>query len=187
VFKLDTFIGMTVVALMASVFMYATEIIDGIDALATGMYIITFIGFAFLALALPAAFVTSASTSVLTAIGVIVGVLVVYLYFNIPPARVYMGGPGAMPMGAIFLAIGLKGNVVIALIILMLPYLLDLASSFIQIIAIRFFKRKIFRIAPVHHHFEALGWPGSKVTMRFYLFNIVAVYVALLIQLYFFM
>jgi phospho-N-acetylmuramoyl-pentapeptide-transferase len=187
ILPLNTFLGVVLVSITASVLMYSTEVIDGIDALAAGMYVVTLLGFTLFALAIPAAFVTSAGTSVMVAIGVLLGVLFVYLYFNIPPARVYMGGPGAMPMGAVFLAIALKGNILIALFIMMLPYLLDLASSFIQIIAIRFFKRKVFRIAPVHHHFESLGWPGPKVVMRFWLFNWITVFVALVVQLYFFM
>jgi phospho-N-acetylmuramoyl-pentapeptide-transferase len=182
-FRLDNIFGIAAISFIASVFSYSTEIIDGIDALATGLYIGTLVGFAFLMLALPAAFITSAGSSAIVAVGVLLGVLFVYLYFNIPPARVYMGGPGAMPMGPVFLMFALKGNLLIALVFMMLPYLLDLASSFIQILSIRFFKRKVFKIAPVHHHFEAIGWPGPKVVMRFWLFNYAMIFLAIFIQL----
>ncbi len=183
-FAIDNVIGIAFLSVVASVFTYATEIIDGIDGLSSGMYIITLLGFVLLMLALPAQFLTSAATSAISGVGVYLGVLIVYLYFNIPPARFYMGGPGAMPMGAVFLLLGLFGNVVPALLVLMVPYLLDLATSFIQLFSIKFLNRKVFKIAPVHHHFEAIGWPSPKVVMRFWLFNIVTIFLALAVQLF---
>ena len=185
VIHLDTLVGILGVAFVSSIFGYATEIIDGIDGLSSGMYMITLVGLALLMLAYPANFLTSISSTTLAAVGIMEGVLMVYLYFNIPPARFYMGAPGAMPMGAVFLLFGLYGNMVPALIVLMIPYVFDLATSTIQIIAIRFFKRKVFKIAPIHHHFEAMGWPGTKVVMRFWLFNFGAVLLAILAQLLF--
>lgn len=176
--------GIGFLAICSTFFSYATEIIDGIDGLSAGMYIITFMGFVLLMLAFPANFFTSNNTTAIAIVGTIIGALTVYLYFNIPPARFYMGAPGAMPIGPIFLLLALYGNMVPALIVLMLPYFGDLATSFMQLISLRFFKRKIFRIAPIHHHFEALGWPGPKVVMRFWLFNGVIVIFAVLAQIY---
>lgn len=185
VLQLNSVFGILGLAIVSTFFSYATEIIDGIDGLSSGMYIITLIGFTLLMLAYPANFFTSPNTTALAIVGVLLGVLIVYLYFNIPPARFYMGAPGAMPMGPVFLLLGLYGNLIPALIVLMLPYLFDLATSTMQLLSIRFLKRKIFRIAPVHHHFEALGWPGPKVVMRFWLFNLGIVFLAILAQVYF--
>lgn len=185
VIPISSVLGILFIAFCSSISAYATEMIDGIDGLSSGMFLITLAGFALLMLADPANFVTSANTTALAAVGSLIGVLFVYLYFNIPPARFYMGGPGAMPMGPVFLALALYGNVIPAFCILMLPYILDLASSTLQIISIKFFKKKIFKIAPVHHHFEAIGWPGPKVVMRFWLFNGTIVFLALTVQLFF--
>lgn len=183
VIDFHTWWGILLLGGVSSISSYATEIIDGIDALAAGMYTITFIGIAFLMFALPASYITSPTTSAIAVIGVLWGVLLVYLYFNIPPARVYMGAPGAMPMGPIILLLTLKANMVIAAFIFMLPYLVDLASSALQIIAIKFFKRRIFKIAPIHHLFEAIGWPSPKVVMRFWLFNWAIVLLGVVLQL----
>lgn len=184
VVRLDNVLGIFVLTITSTMFSYATEIIDGIDGLSSGMYMITLVGFILLMLALPANFITSPNTSAAALAGVLQGVLIVYLYFNIPPARFYMGAPGAMPMGPVFLLLGLFGNIVPGLLVLMIPYFLDLATSFVQLLSIRFWKRKIFRIAPIHHHFEALGWPGPKVVMRFWLGNWAIVFVAILAQMY---
>ena len=181
---LDSVLGYILVAFASLVCMYSVEIIDGLDALSTGMFIITLSGFIILALAFPNFTVLAASTNILSVVGIVVGVLCVYLYFNIPPARVFMGPPGTMPIGALILLLALTLNALPVLAIFMLVYLVDLASSVAQIISIRFFKRKIFRIAPLHHHFEAIGWPDYKVVMRFWLFNGVCVMVGILLQLF---
>lgn len=181
---LNNVLGIALLAFTSTMFSYATEIIDGIDGLSSGMYMITLVGFSLLMLAFPSSFFTSANTTAMVITGVLQGVLMVYLYFNIPPARFYMGAPGAMPMGPVFLLLGLYGNMLPALIVLMLPYFVDLATSFIQLLSLRFLKRKIFKIAPIHHHFEAMGWPGTKVVMRFWLFNWGIVLLAILAQIY---
>ena len=183
--SLNNVLGIVLLAVTTTIFSYSTEIIDGIDGLSSGMYMITLVGFSLLMLAFPASFFTSADTTAMVITGVLQGVLMVYLYFNIPPARFYMGAPGAMPMGPVFLLLGLYGNMIPALLVLMLPYFIDLATSFIQLISLRFLKRRIFRIAPIHHHFEAMGWPGTKVVMRFWLFNWGIVMLAVLAQIYF--
>lgn len=177
-------VGIALLAVASTIFSYSTEIIDGIDGLSAGMYLLTLIGFTLLMLAFPANYFMSSNTTALVIVGVLQGVLMVYLYFNIPPARFYMGAPGAMPMGPVFLLLGLFGNLVPALLVLMIPYFIDLATSFVQILSIRFFNRKIFKIAPIHHHFEAMGWPGPKVVMRFWLFNLGIVFLAILAQVY---
>lgn len=183
-FALDNIFGIAFLSILSLISLYCTEIIDGLDGLSAGLFIITLAGFILLAVALPAQFSIGASTTVLSVIGVVVGVLIVYLYFNIPPARFFMGGPGAMPMGPFFLMLSILGNVFPAFLVLMIIYFVDLCSSAIQLTSIRFFKRKVFKIAPIHHHFEAIGWPEYKVVMRFWLFNGAIVFLAILIQLF---
>jgi len=179
---LTNFWGIAGLTVASTMFSYATEIVDGIDGLSSGMFLITLMGIVLLMLAYPANFFTSANTTAIAIVGVLIGVLIVYLYFNIPPARFYMGAPGAMPMGSIFLLLGLYGNLAPGLLVLMSLYFVDLATSFVQLLSIRFLKKKIFRIAPFHHHFEAIGWPGPKVVMRFWLFNAGIIFLAVVVQ-----
>jgi len=181
---LDNVFGVTGLALASTLFTYSSEIIDGIDGLSSGMFMITLVGLILIMLAYPASFFTSPNTTAIAIAGVLQGVLIVYLYFNIPPARFYMGAPGAMTIGPVFLLLGLYGNVLPGLLVLMVPYFVDLVTSFVQLFSIRFLKRKVFRIAPIHHHFEAMGWPGTKVVMRFWLWNWAIVFVAILVQVY---
>jgi phospho-N-acetylmuramoyl-pentapeptide-transferase len=143
---------------------YAFEITDGLDGLLAGLTIQSLSAFFFL-------LTIQGQYGLLPIIGIILGVLCVYLYFNIPPARVFMGGVGAMPLGAMMLFLAVISDNLFPYILISLLMWIELASSAMQIISIRFFKHKIFRLAPLHHHFEALGWPETKVTMRFWLFH----------------
>lgn len=157
---------------------YANELTDGADGLMIGI-----MGIVFLALAI--LLVLQGQFIFLPIIGIILGSIIVDLYFNIPPARFWNGGPGAMPLGyaAFFIAL-VTGNILPYFLITLITWGI-LASSIIQIIAIKFFKRRVFKIAPIHHHFQALGWPGYKVVMRFWLFtiftSIIGIYIGLII------
>ncbi|WKZ30129.1 MAG: hypothetical protein QY314_05020 [Candidatus Dojkabacteria bacterium] len=184
IMPLNTPWGILFISVLALVSMNATDIIDGLDALAAGMYIITLIGFILLVLALPANFALSMNVGMGSIIGIVVGVLFVYLYFNIPPARFFMGAPGAMIFGPFFLLLALYGNIFPAFLVFMTIYFVDFASSAIQLFSIKFFKRRVFKIAPIHHHFESLGWPDYKVVMRFWLFNWGIIFLGILIQLF---
>lgn len=145
---------------------YAFEITDGLDGLLAGLSIRSLFSFFLLLL-------VQGQYEFLPIIGITLGVLFVYLYFNIPPARVFMGGAGAMPLGAMMLLIAIITNNLIPYVLISLIMWIELASSATQIISIRFFKRRVFKLAPLHHHFEALGWPETKVVMRFWLFHAV--------------
>ena len=159
---------------------YATDLIDGMDALATSLFIVNILGFLLMLVAGGA----SVHTGIYVLLGIVLGSLIVYLYFNIPPARVFMGGPGALPMGTLFFIIALKYNLLVFFFVSMLLYYIDTATSFIQIISMKFFNKRIFKIAPFHHHFHALGWPEHKVVMRFILFHLVFVLIAIFLQVY---
>jgi phospho-N-acetylmuramoyl-pentapeptide-transferase len=184
IMPLNTPLGILLVSMFALVSMNATDIIDGLDALAAGMYVITLIGFILLVLALPANFALPMNVGMGSIIGVVIGVLFVYLYFNIPPARFFMGAPGAMIFGPFFLLLALYGNIFPAFLVFMIIYYVDFASSTLQLFSLKFFKKRIFRIAPIHHHFESLGWPDYKVVMRFWLFNWGVIFLGILIQLF---
>ena len=156
---------------------YSAELSDGLDGLMVGMF--TIIDIAFIILLL-----IQGQYTFIPFLMIILGVLVVDLYFNIPPARFWNGGPGAMPLGFTFFFIGMvTDNLIPYFAITGIPWLI-MFSSMIQLVSWKFFKKRVFKIAPIHHHFQAIGWPQYKIVMRFWLFttfaSIVGVYLGLL-------
>ncbi|MBN1374215.1 hypothetical protein JW962_02685 [Candidatus Dojkabacteria bacterium] len=176
ILNLSVWILVPALAFLMLAGVYAFEITDGLDGLLAGLTIRSFIALTILLLA-------QGNFEILPLLGVMLGTLFVYLYFNIPPARFFMGGPGAMPLGAIFLFLAIYTGNLIPYFFMSIVMWVDMASSFIQIFAIRFLKRRIFRIAPLHHHFEAKGWPEHKVTMRFWLIHQILCFVGILVGL----
>lgn len=159
--------------IIVTLVLYASGIIDGIDGLAGGIFAIIFmtyagIGFAQNQIAL-AAF--SATVS---------GSLFAFLWFNIPPARFYLSETGTMALTlalavTAFSADVLGGGVgVFVLPIIAFPLFATVVTAVLQVISKRVFKKKLFRIAPIHHHFEAIGWPAYKVTMRYWVITIIS-------------
>jgi phospho-N-acetylmuramoyl-pentapeptide-transferase len=109
------------------------------------------------------------------------GALLTFLWFNIYPARFFMGDTGAISLGATLGVVALLTNSIIVLFIVVFIYVLESGSAFIQIVSKKFFKRKVFLAAPIHHHFEAHGWPEPKVTMRAWVFTAVTTVIGLMI------
>lgn len=164
-------------AIVGQFAIYSGELTDGLDGLMIGIFTI----------------ITSAMIALLTIQGqyeflpflaILLGVQVVDLYFNIPPARFWNGGPGAMPIAFSIFFIALVTNNLPAYFLMTAITWVIMGSSAIQILSMKFFKRRVFKIAPLHHHFQAVGWPQYKVTMRFWLFtlflSILGIYVGLL-------
>lgn len=149
----------------------AFNITDGLDGLASGLLMIALIPFWYL---------TSGSTlngDISLFIAVIIGSLAAFLYFNIYPARVFMGDTGALALGAMLGTIALLSGHPVALFVIGGIFVIEALSSLLQWGSMLTRNKKIFLIAPIHHHFEALGWPETKVTMRFWL---VGIFLALL-------
>lgn len=161
-----------VFSFLATLAIYGVEITDGLDGLVAGQFLIH------LTLLIVLSSVAGA-TGMFPFLGLILGACMVYLYFNISPARVFMGSSGTMPVAFTMVMVAMLTNTVAYLFIAGAVYWVELASSFIQLASLRFFKRKLFRIAPIHHHFEAVGWPETKVVQRFWLACIFASIVAL--------
>ena len=181
IFAFILLLGLAFVLLTSS---YATEMIDGVDGLAAGLYIITLLGYTLLNFAFPTDFLLYKQHYLLELIGVLIGTLIVYLYFNIPPARVFMGSPGALPMGTLFLIFSIYTDTLEAFFFFMLIYLIDLATSAIQLFSMKLRKKRVFPIAPIHHYFQYKGWPDAKVTMRAWLLQAVMVMLGILVQLF---
>ncbi len=166
-----------VFAMIMIVFMSnAFNITDGLDGLATGLLLI----------ALAAYWVLSQdgfyATDVTIFIAVIMGSLIAFLYFNIYPARIFMGDTGSMALGAILAVISLILNQSLVAPIIGGVFVIEFLSSLIQLISKKFRNgKRVFKIAPLHFHFQAEGWDETKVTMRFWLFGILCAFWGLLI------
>ena len=103
--------------------------------------------------------------------GAIAGALIGFLWFNFYPARFFMGDTGAVALGATLAVVATLLNSLAVLPFLVIIYLIEAVSVVSQLFAKKFFKKKIFLSAPIHHHFEAVGWPETKVTVRFWIIN----------------
>lgn len=153
--------------------LYAGGVIDGIDGLAGGIFAIVFMVYAGIAFA-------QMQYSLAAFAATVSGALFAFLWFNIPPARFYLSETGTMALTlalavTAFSADTLGGGVGVSVLpIVALPLTVTVATSFIQVVSKKVFKKKIFRIAPIHHHFEAIGWPAYKVTMRYWVITIIA-------------
>ncbi len=158
-------------------FANAYNISDGMDGLSTGL--LTICLFAFLVLA-SAVFNESLSIFV----GIWIGASIAYLYFNVFPARIYLGDAGAYGFGATLAVVGLLTGKFIGLGIIGGMYVLIVSSSLIQILSKRFLKRKVLPVAPIHMYFKYIGWEEPKIVFRFWLagaiFAIFGLWLALL-------
>lgn len=147
-------------------FSNAYNISDGLDGLSTGLLMICL--FAFLVLA-HSAFNQPLSIFV----GVWIGVLIAYLYFNVWPARIYLGDAGSLAFGATLAVVGLLTGKIIGLGVIGGVYIVILLSSFLQIMSKKFLKKKLFPLAPLHMYFKMVGWEEPKIVTRFWLVGII--------------
>lgn len=133
---------------------------DGLDGLAGGTLASAFSAYAVISL-------IQGRYDLAALCAVIVGSLLAFLWFNIYPARFIMGDTGAMSMGVTLGIVALLTNSALLLPIIGFVFVIESLTTIIQITSKKLFKRKVFLIAPIHHHFEAQGWPEPKVVMRF--------------------
>jgi phospho-N-acetylmuramoyl-pentapeptide-transferase len=158
---------------------YASSVIDGIDGLSGGTFMFIFTAYAGIAL-----YQNQVDLAALSA--TIAGGILAFLWFNVPPARFYMTETGIMALTMALTTIAFMtdmlggGEGVSVLPIIGFLLVATVASDIIQVVSKRFFGRKVFRIAPLHHHFEALGWPGYKVTMRYWILGFVCAVLGML-------
>jgi phospho-N-acetylmuramoyl-pentapeptide-transferase len=115
---------------------------------------------------------------------VIAGGTLAFLWFNVPPARFYMGETGILGLTVTLSVIAFLTNTVMILPIIALPLVATSLSVVIQTISYkRFNKHRVFRVAPLHHHFEALGWSREKVVMRYWIISVVCAIVGVIVAL----
>lgn len=154
----------------------AVNISDGLDGLAGGLVSISYGSFGIIALFQSQYILAGFCFTV-------VGALLSYLWFNIYPARFFMGDVGSFALGTSLGVVAMLTNTLFLLPIIGVVFVAEAGSSLIQITSKRLFKRKIFISAPIHQHLEATGWPETKVTMRFWVIACVAAFVGVLMAL----
>jgi phospho-N-acetylmuramoyl-pentapeptide-transferase len=143
-------------------FTNAFNITDGLDGLSCGLLMVFLFAFSIIA-------VTIVDTPLWIFIGLWLGAIIAFLYFNVWPARVILGDAGALSFGATIAVIGLLTGKVFALFVIGGLFLVEVASSGIQILGWRILKKPIFPLAPIHHAFLARGWEEPKIVIRAYL------------------
>jgi len=164
-------IGIWIIPLIVFVIVAAANsvnIADGLDGLAGGALIPTFGALGLLAWAkgLPEIAILDAVT---------MGALVTYTYFNVKPARFQMGDVGSLGLGALMGINAVVTNAIVALPFLAFIFVIETLSVIVQVAGRTFLGKRILRMAPLHHHFEMLGWSEEKIVMRFWLVHIAAV------------
>lgn len=168
--------------IIVSLALYASGVIDGIDGLSGGVFASVFASYAIIA------FVQN-QIDLAAFAATIVGGILAFLWFNIPPARFYMTETGAMALTLTiavlaFMTDSLGGGIGIAVLPIIGGLLaVTVASNILQVVWKRFFGKKLFRIAPIHHHFEAIGWPGYKVVMRYWVLSLILSFTGVIIAI----
>lgn len=173
----DFSIGLWYIPLFMFVILYtaiSSNETDGLDGLNGGVLLAAFGSFALIAF-------MHNKMDLAAFCAAISGGLLAFLWFNIYPARFFMGDTGAVSLGITLGVVALLTNSVVVLFIIVFIYFLESGSAALQLLSKRFFKRKIFLAAPLHHHFEAKGWPEPKVVMRAWIFTALTALTGILI------
>ena len=156
--------------------LYSGGVIDGIDGLAGGVFMTSFAAYGVIAFSYN-------QIDLAAFCFVVVGGLLAFLWFNIPPARFYMSETGTMGLTMSLAVVAFLTGQVLLLPIIAFPLIATTASDIIQMSSKKFRGKKVFLVAPIHHHFEAIGWPPYKVTMRYWIISIVFAIIGLIIAL----
>lgn len=161
----EVFIGIAVILLFWLVVIAtanAVNITDGLDGLAGGLLVSSFAAYSFIAALEGQYFLAGFCLSV-------VGALLSYTWFNIYPARFFMGDVGSFALGAALGVIAMQTDTIYVLPIIGAVYVAETGSVIINRLSKKLRRgKKVFKSSPIHHHFEAIGWPETKVTMRFW-------------------
>lgn len=144
----------------------AVNIADGMDGLSSGMLIPAFTAYLFFAL-----LDNNSEMAVLNA--TIIGSLMAYLYFNIKPARFQMGDVGALALGALIATMAFAQDRIILLPVIGFMFVAEIGSSLVQGVYRRIVGRRLFKMAPLHLHFQIKGWSEERVVMRFWLLSVI--------------
>jgi len=147
---------------------FASNETDGLDGLAGGIFAMSYGTYAIIAL-------IEGKSGLAVFCATIMGALLAFLWFNIPPARFFMGDTGSMALGMTLGVVAFLTNSVVVLPLITLVFTIEGLSFIVQFLSKKLRKgKKIFLSSPIHHHFEAIGWPEHKITMRFWVLGAVS-------------
>jgi phospho-N-acetylmuramoyl-pentapeptide-transferase len=140
---------------------------DGLDGLAGGTLIFAFVSYMIIAL-------LGGQLELAILCAMLIGALLGFLWFNVHPAQIFMGDSGSLAMGATLAVISLITGQILLLPLIGIIFVLEVGSDVLQIGYYKMTHKRIFKMAPLHHHFELLGWDEEKITMRFWIVGVLA-------------
>jgi phospho-N-acetylmuramoyl-pentapeptide-transferase len=162
------FIVVAVVAIVGA--SNGVNLTDGLDGLAGGTLVFAFISYLMIALLNQPV----EQPNLALVCSIVVGAILGFLWFNVHPAQIFMGDAGALSLGGMLAAVALITGQVLILPLIGIIFVLEVLSDFIQIASFKLRGKRVFRMAPLHHHFELGGWDEEKVTMRFWIVGALA-------------
>lgn len=165
---IDIYIGFFYIPLFVIVMLaaWAGGVVDGIDGLAGGTFVSIFAAFSIIALA-------QGKADLATFCAAICGALFAFLWFNIPPARFYMSETGVLGLTSAMAVVAFLTDSLFVLPVIAGILVMEAGSVILQLLSKKFLKKKIWKSTPIHHHFEAIGWPACSVTMRFWILGVI--------------
>lgn len=175
----DYIIGFWYVPLFIAVLVwmaFSSNETDGLDGLAGGIFAYSYGAYAFIAL-------MQGREGLAAFCATVTGALLAFLWFNIPPARFFMGDTGSMALGITLGVIAFLTNTVAVLPIITLIFVIEGLSFVIQYVSKKVRGKKVFLSSPLHHHLEAVGWPEYKITMRFWIIGMISAAVGIVIAI----
>lgn len=162
--------------ILVTLAVFSSGVIDGIDGLAGGVFATQFAAYATIAF-------FQGQYDIAGFCAVMVAGISAFLWFNVPPARFYMGETGTLGLTITLALVAFLTHQVLVLIIIGLPLVATSMSVILQMFARRLFKKKVFLVAPLHHHFQALGWSREKITMRYWIVSIITSVLGIIIAI----
>ncbi|WP_018142673.1 phospho-N-acetylmuramoyl-pentapeptide-transferase [Alloscardovia criceti] len=168
----------------------ATNLTDGLDGLAAGSSMVAFIGFAMISMwqsyhrvPMPNSYSYTVQDPQDLAIIALCAVASCFgfLWFNSNPATIFMGDTGSLALGGLFAALSIATHTEVLAVLIGGLFVWETVSDVIQIFSFKVFHRRVFKMAPIHHHYELKGWSENKVVVRFWMIEMVCVIVALVI------
>jgi phospho-N-acetylmuramoyl-pentapeptide-transferase len=146
----------------------AVNLTDGLDGLAAGVLIFSFVAYLFISLvAVPDLKLAFPELAIFCAL--VIGALMGFLWFNVHPAQLIMGDSGALGLGATLAVVATINGQLPLLAVVGIVFFAVIMSVVLQVASYRLRGRRIFRMAPLHHHFELIGWAEEKITVRFWI------------------
>ena len=146
----------------------AVNLTDGLDGLAGGVLIFSFVAYLLISL-VPVEGIKEAHPELAVFCALVIGALMGFLWFNVHPAQIFMGDSGALSLGATLAVVATVDGQLPLLVIVGIVFFAVIMSVVLQVLSYRFRGRRIFRMTPLHHHFELIGWAEEKITLRFWI------------------